>query len=89
MQYYCIVLFVLGFDAPLNRFMINVVNITLANRKVFMQRHANDPKVASTWYKRANGIPSPFGNDIDSPWFIPLLIRVLFWSLGFNVTIYL
>jgi hypothetical protein len=48
-------------------FMANVVKVALANHRIFMRRHAHDAKVASTQYKKANGIPSPFNSDIDSP----------------------
>jgi hypothetical protein len=41
-------------------FVADDVDTTLANRKVFTQQHAHDIEVASTWYKKANGIPSPF-----------------------------
>ncbi len=47
--------------------MVDVVDAILANHGVFMQRYAHDAKVASVWYRRANGIPYPSGNDIDSP----------------------
>jgi hypothetical protein len=48
-------------------FVANVMDVALANHMVFMWWHAHDAKVASVRYKRANGIPSPFGNEIDSP----------------------
>jgi hypothetical protein len=67
-------------------FVANDVDTRLANCKVFTQRHAHDTKVASTRYKRANGIPSPFSSDT---WLILVLIKVLFWFSGFKVTIYL
>jgi hypothetical protein len=47
--------------------MANVVEATLANRGVFTCRHTQDTKVALTQYKRANGIPSPYNNDVDNP----------------------
>jgi hypothetical protein len=50
-------------------FVINVVDATLANCGVFMRQHAHDVEVASTWYMKANGIPSPSSSDIDSPLF--------------------
>jgi hypothetical protein len=45
--------------------MANVVDATLINHEVFTRQHAHDAKVASTQYRRANGIPSPFSSDID------------------------
>jgi len=51
-------------------FVADVVDTTLANRKVFMQWHTHDAEVALVRYKKAHGIPSPFGSDIDSPYFI-------------------
>ncbi len=47
--------------------MVDVVDATLANREVFMRWHANDAKVSSSQYRKANGIPSSFDSDIDSP----------------------
>ncbi len=47
--------------------MVDVVDTKLANCEVFMQWHTHDVDVASMWYMKANGIPSPFGSDIDSP----------------------
>ncbi len=47
--------------------MVDVMDATLANHEVFTQCHAHDTKVASAWYKRANGIPSPSNSDTDSP----------------------
>jgi hypothetical protein len=43
--------------------MTNVVDATLANYEVFMWRYVHDAEVASMWYKKANGIPSPSGSD--------------------------
>jgi hypothetical protein len=48
-------------------FVADVVEARLANRKVFTRRHTQDAKVASTQYKRANGIPSSSNSDINSP----------------------
>jgi hypothetical protein len=48
-------------------FMANVMEATLANHGVFMRQHAHDVEVALAWYMRANGIPSPFNNDINNP----------------------
>ncbi len=45
--------------------MVNVMDATLANYRVFTRRHAHDAKVALTRYKRANGIPSHFGSDTN------------------------
>ncbi len=46
-------------------FVANVVsNEALANGGVFT--HAQDAKVASMWYRRANGIPSPSNSDTNS-----------------------
>jgi hypothetical protein len=47
--------------------MVDVVNVTLANCKVFTQWHTHDVGVALVRYRKANGIPSPSSNDIDSP----------------------
>ncbi len=69
--------------------MADAIDATLANHEVFMQRHAHDAKVASPWYKKADRIPSLSNSDTDSPYFIPLLIKVLFWSSGFRVATYL
>jgi hypothetical protein len=63
---YCVVCFrVRGTTRQV--FVVDVVDATLANRGIFTQWYAHDAKVASTWYKYANGIPSPFGNDTYSP----------------------
>ncbi len=45
--------------------MANVVDVALANYKVFTLWHAHDVEVTSTWYMRANGIPSPSNSDIN------------------------
>jgi hypothetical protein len=47
-------------------FMNNVVDATLTNCRVFMWQYAHDVEVGSTCYKKANGIPSPVGIDINS-----------------------
>ncbi len=63
---YCVVCFkVRGTTKEV--FMVDVMDATLANHEVFTQCHAHDTKVASAWYKRANGIPSPSNSDTDSP----------------------
>jgi hypothetical protein len=46
--------------------MANVVEVALVNCGVFTHWHTYDVKVAQVWYKRANGIPSPSNNYIDS-----------------------
>jgi hypothetical protein len=48
-------------------FMTDVVDIALANCRVFTQHHAHDAEVASMQYKKANGIPSLSSNDTYSP----------------------
>jgi hypothetical protein len=48
-------------------FVVDVVDATLANHGIFTRWYAHDAKVASTWYMRANGIPSPSNSDTDSP----------------------
>jgi hypothetical protein len=48
-------------------FVANVVGTTLVDHMVFTRRHDHDAKVVSMWYKKANGIPSPFSNDTYSP----------------------
>ncbi len=45
--------------------MADVMDVTLANRGVFTRQHTHDAEVALVWYKRANGIPSPFGSDTN------------------------
>jgi hypothetical protein len=47
--------------------MADVMDVTFTNHEVFTQHHTHDAKVASVWYKRANGIPSPSNNHTDSP----------------------
>jgi hypothetical protein len=76
MQYvlYCVICFKV-WSSNREVFMVDDVDTTLANHKVFMRHHAYDVEVASTWDKRANQIPSPFGSDT---YFILILIRVLF-----------
>jgi hypothetical protein len=46
-------------------FVADVVDATLINHGIFTRQHAHDAKVASTQYRRANGIPSPSSSDID------------------------
>jgi hypothetical protein len=48
-------------------YVVDVMDVTLANCGVFTQWHAPNAGVGSTQYKRANGIPSPSGSDTDSP----------------------
>jgi len=48
-------------------FVADVMDVTLANHGVFMQWHAHDAEVTSVWYKKANGIPSIFSNETNSP----------------------
>jgi uncharacterized protein (UPF0303 family) len=68
MQYllYYVVCFIIG-NTTKDVFAIVVVDITLANHRVFMWQHTHDAEVSSTQYIRADGIPSPSRNDIDSP----------------------
>ncbi len=90
MQYllYCVVCFrVQGTTKEV--FVGNIVDTTLAYHGVFTQQHAHDAKVSLAWYMKANGIPSPSSSDTFSPYFILVLIRVLFWCSGFKVAIYL
>jgi hypothetical protein len=47
--------------------MADVVDTTLVNCGVFIERHAHDVKVALAWYKGANGIASPSSSDIYNP----------------------
>jgi hypothetical protein len=68
MQYllYCVVCFgVRGTTKEV--FVVDVVDVALANRGVFMRQHTHDAEVSLAQYKKANGIPSPFDNDINSP----------------------
>jgi hypothetical protein len=44
-------------------FMVDVMDVALANREVFTQWHTHDAEVASMQYKKANGTPSPFSSD--------------------------
>jgi hypothetical protein len=62
---YYIVLFVLGTTKEM--FVANVVDVALANRRVFMQRCAHDVEASLAQYRKANGIPAPFDNDISNP----------------------
>jgi hypothetical protein len=48
-------------------FVTNVVDAILANYGEFMWWHAHDAEVASTQYKKANGIPSPLSSDTNNP----------------------
>jgi len=48
-------------------FVVDVMDAQLANHGVFMQWHAYDAEVTLMQYMKTNGIPSPFGSDIDSP----------------------
>ncbi len=50
-------------------FMVDVVDVALANCGVFTQWHTQDVEVTLVWYKNANGITSSFDNDTN--WFIP------------------
>jgi hypothetical protein len=43
--------------------VVDVMDATLANRRVFIRWHTHDAKVALVQYKRANGVPSPFNSD--------------------------
>jgi hypothetical protein len=68
MQYllYCVICFRV-WSAIKEVFVVGPIDVVLASHRVFMQRHTHDAKVASAWYKKANGIPSPFDNDTYSP----------------------
>jgi hypothetical protein len=68
MQYllYCVVFFKVR-GTTKEGFMADVMDVTFTNHEVFTQHHTHDAKVASVWYKRANGIPSPSNNHTDSP----------------------
>ncbi len=68
MQYllYCVICFrVRGTTRDV--FVVDVMDAQLANHGVFMQWHAYDAEVTLMQYMKTNGIPSPFGSDIDSP----------------------
>ncbi len=69
--------------------MANAMDATLANNGVFMQWHAHNAKVALVRYRRANGIPSPYGNDTHSPYFILILIKLFFGFQDLMLAIYL
>jgi hypothetical protein len=45
--------------------VVDVVDATLANRGVFMQRHTQDVEVTLVWYKKANGIASSSDSDTN------------------------
>ncbi len=47
--------------------MVDVVEVALANHGVFTCQHTQDAEAALTQYKRANGIPSPYNNDVNNP----------------------
>ncbi len=44
--------------------MVDAMDTSLVNHKVFTQWYAHDAEVSSTQYMRANGIPSPSSNAI-------------------------
>jgi hypothetical protein len=48
-------------------FVANAQDTTSASREIFMQWYAHDVEVTSAGYRKANGIQSPFDNDIDNP----------------------
>ncbi len=48
-------------------FVADAMEATLANYKIFTHRHAHDVEVASTQYKKATRIPSPFNSDTYNP----------------------
>jgi hypothetical protein len=68
MQYllYCVVFFRVQ-STTKEVFVAHDVDTTLTYHEVFTQWYAHDVEVASTQYKKANGIPYPFGNDTNSP----------------------
>jgi hypothetical protein len=45
--------------------MVDVVDVALANRGVFTQRHTQDVEVALVRYKKANGITSSSNSDTN------------------------
>jgi hypothetical protein len=68
MQYllYCVVCYRVR-GAIKEVFVVDVMDATIANCRLFMQWHTHDAKVALAQYMKANGIPSPPGSDINSP----------------------
>jgi len=48
-------------------FVVDAMDTSLANCKVFTQWYAHDAEVALAQYMRANGIPSPFDSAIAYP----------------------
>ncbi len=48
-------------------FVVDVMDVALANHWVFTQWHTHDVEVASMQCRKANGIPSPSCNEIDNP----------------------
>jgi len=55
---YCVVYFKVQGNIK-EVFVANVMEATLANCKIFMYRHAQDVKVTSSGYRRANGSHPP------------------------------
>jgi len=45
-------------------FVVDALDVALANHKIFTQQHAHDAEVTSTQYMKVNGTTSPFGSDI-------------------------
>jgi len=48
-------------------FVVDIVEETLANHRVFTHRHTQGVEVASMQYKKDNGIPSSSISDANSP----------------------
>jgi hypothetical protein len=64
--FYCVV-YLKVWGTTREVFVANVVDVALANHRVFTQLYAHDAEVASMGYKRFDGNPSPSNTDIDSP----------------------
>ncbi len=47
--------------------VVDVVDATLTNHRVFTRQHTHDVEVSSTRYMRVNGIPSPSGSGVNNP----------------------
>jgi hypothetical protein len=67
MQYLLCVVYFGVWGTTKEVFVVDVMDVTLANCRIFMWQHAHDAEVTPMQYRRANGIPSPFNSDTNSP----------------------
>jgi hypothetical protein len=63
---YCVVCFRV-WSTTKEVFVIDVMDATLGNWRVFTQQHAQDAKVSLARYKKANGNPSPSNINTNNP----------------------